>query len=256
MYKTAALLSLLLTGIITQPEEVRASMTSSTEAEQPVEEPTIKLPIWNGTAELGSIRTTGDTDTSNFSGKFSILRKGEFWDSGLKLSVLTSKEDGETSKERYEGTLTLDHKFTEHHYLASSASYEFDRFSGYDYQTLISLGYGYRLTNTDEHHLDLEVGPGYRYDKLKADNEIEEETVLRLAGKFFWQLNEAVQFDQLLSVNTGSQRTIWLSETGLKSQINGSLATKINYRVDYTDVVPEDAANTNTEFEVTLAYSF
>lgn len=250
------LMLLLFVAANTLSKEANASKTSRAGAGQSDKKAAIILPIWGGSVELGSIRTTGDTDTSSLNGKFSIQRKGEFWDSGLKLGILNSEEDGATSKERYEGTLTLDHKFTEHHYLASSANYEFDRFSGYDYQTLLSVGYGYRLINTDQRHLDLEVGPGYRYDKLREGDKVEEETVLRLAGKFFWQLNEAVQFDQLLSVNSGSQKTTWQSQTGLKSQINGSLATKINYRVDYTDIVPEDAENTNTEFEITLVYGF
>ncbi|MBQ0780103.1 MAG: DUF481 domain-containing protein, partial [Thalassolituus oleivorans] len=46
------------------------------------------------------------------------------------------------------------------------------------------------------------------------------------------------------------------SETGLQSQINGSLATKLTYKVKYVEEVPADKENTDSEFGVTLVYSF
>ncbi|MDK2779642.1 MAG: DUF481 domain-containing protein [Pseudomonadota bacterium] len=214
------------------------------------------VPEWKGSAELGSIRTTGNTDTSSLNAKFGVLRKGKVWDSGLKLEALSSKEDDETSKEKYTAALQLDRNFTKHHYLALTGEYEDDRFSGYEYQSLISAGYGYRAINEEKMHLDFEAGPGYRYDKLDESGDIEEETILRLAGKFFWVIRDGVEFGQLLSVDTGSDNTIWKSETGLKSQINGSLATKLTYKVKHTEEVPEDSENTDTEFGVTLVYSF
>lgn len=222
-------------------------------AEESSEKP---VPEWKGSAELGSIRTTGNTDTSSLNARFNVLRKGKVWDSGLRLEALTSKEDGETSKEKYTSALQLDRNFTDHHYLALLGEYEDDRFSGYEYQSLISAGYGYRAINEKLMHLDFEAGPGYRYDKLNDTGDIEEETILRLAMKYFWVIREGVEFIELLSVDTGSDNTIWKSETGLKSQINGSLATKLTYKVKHTADVPEDSEHTDTEFGVTLVYSF
>ncbi len=214
------------------------------------------FPKWKGAAELGSIRTTGNTNTSSINATLNLKRKARVWDLVLNLDALTSKEDDVTSKERYKGTLDLNRKFTRHHYLATTLSYEFDRFSGYDYQTLYSIGYGYRLINNRRHYLDAEIGPGYRYDQREDNSGAEEETVLRLAGKYFWKIQKGVEFDQMLSVNTGSQKTTWRSESSLKSRINGSLATRISYHWDYTDTVPSDSKHTNSEFGVTLVYNF
>lgn len=211
---------------------------------------------WEGTAELGSIKTTGNTDTSSVNAKLDLAGKTPRWEYALQLSALTSKEDDETSKERYKGTLGIDRKFNQHHYLATTLAYEFDRFGGYDYQTLLSLGYGYRLLNRSDRWLDVEAGPGYRYDRLKDDTDTEEEMLMRFLAKFFWQIQKGVELNQKLSINTDSQKTTWRSESGLKSQINGSLATKISYQWEFTDDVPPDTENTNSEFAVTLVYSF
>ena len=214
------------------------------------------IPQWSGAAELGFINTAGNTDTSSINAKLNVQRKAAVWDYGLRLTALTSEEDDVTSKERYKGTLDLDRNFTPHQYLATTFSYESDRFSGYDYQVLLSVGYGYRLINEGYRYFDVEIGPGYRYDKLEDGNGVEEETVLRIMGKYFWKIRDGVGLHQRLSVNTDSHKTTWSSDTGLKSQINGSLAMKINYSWDYTNDVPVNTERTNTEFAITLVYGF
>ncbi|MAD44555.1 MAG: hypothetical protein CMH98_06075 [Oceanospirillaceae bacterium] len=211
---------------------------------------------WKGSAELGYINTSGNTDTTSLNARFGVIHKGEHWDTTFKADALTSKEDTETSKEKYTASLQFDRNFTEHHYLALLGEYEDDRFNGYEYQSLVSAGYGYRAINEEAMQLDLEAGPGYRYDRLNEGGETEEETILRLALSYFWEINDGVEFIQDVSVDTGSDNTIWKSETGLKSQINGSLATKLTYKLKHTQEVPEDSENTDREFGVTLVYSF
>ncbi|MCA6063552.1 DUF481 domain-containing protein [Thalassolituus marinus] len=211
---------------------------------------------WKGSAELGSIRTTGNTDTSSVNAKFGAGYKGEVWNSGFKVEALTSKEDDITSKEKYNAAIKFDRNFSKHHYLTLLAEYEDDRFSGFEYQSTISAGYGYRAINEQEMELDFEIGPGYRYDRLNEGGEEVDETVLRLAMNFAWTIREGVEFIELLSMDDGADNTIWKSETGLKSQINGSLATKLTYKVKKQSEVPEGTEDTDTEFGVTLVYSF
>lgn len=211
---------------------------------------------WKGSAELGSIRTTGNTDTSSINAKFGVGYKGEKWNSGFKAEALTSKEDDITSKEKYNAALKFDRNFSKHHYLTLLAEYEDDRFSGFEYQSTLSAGYGYRAISEDDMELDFEAGPGYRYDRLDATGEEVDEAVLRLAMNFVWRIREGVEFIELLSMDDGSDNTIWKSETGLKSQINGSLATKLTYKVKKQEEVPAGTEDTDTEFGVTLVYSF
>ena len=217
---------------------------------------TPKAPLWSGAAELGTIATTGNTDTSSLNGKFALHRDGVLWDFSGKLDALRSQEGNVTSKEKYYGSVQFDRKFSEYSYIAISADQERDRFSGFTYQTTASVGYGYRLVHTDFHHLDLEAAPGYRRDNLKGTGRVDEEGIIRLALKYGWKINPGTTFIQTANADMGEANSIYRTETGLQSQLNGSLATKLTYKVKYVDDVPEDTKNTDTEFGVTLVYSF
>ena len=60
----------------------------------------------------------------------------------LKLEALTSEEDGVKSKEKYSALTQFDRNFTEHSYMAIVAQQERARFSGYTYQSTVSVNYG------------------------------------------------------------------------------------------------------------------
>ncbi|MDO6680947.1 MULTISPECIES: YdiY family protein [unclassified Oceanobacter] len=213
-------------------------------------------PFWGGSAELGSIITSGNTETSSLNGKFGLSRKGINWDSHYRLEALTSKEDDTVSKETYYGAIQLDRNFSEHSYLALHADQERARFSGFTYQSTISVGYGYRAIDSDTTNLDLEAGPGYNRDKLENSDEIEEQGMLRLAMKYGWKISKTTHFTQIASAEMGDDNSTYKSETGLKSQINGSLATKLTYKIKYVEEVPDANKNMDKEFGVTLVYSF
>lgn len=213
-------------------------------------------PAWTGSAELGSIVTSGNTDTQSLNGSFSANHKGGDWEQTIRLDALTSKEDDVTSKEKYSILGQLDRNFTEHSYAAIVAQQERARFSGYVYQSTVSVNYGYRAINQDDMKLDLEVGPGYRRDKLKESDEIQEEAIGRLALDYSWTISEGTKFIELMTAEIGSDNSVYKSETGLQSQLQGNLATKITYKIKYVEEVPEETENTDREFGVTLVYSF
>ncbi|UZK02511.1 DUF481 domain-containing protein [Venatoribacter cucullus] len=211
---------------------------------------------WSGSAELGSIRTSGNTSTSSTTGKFEVKHTGAQWDSRLRLTSLNSKDDGETSKEKYTAGVQFDRNVSETTYLAITADQERDRFSGFKYQGTAGFGFGYRAINTDTMHLDLEAGPGYRRDKVDDTGEIQEEAIGRLALKYQWTINEAVKFFEEFTADMGADNNIYRSETGLQSRLNGSLAMNLSYKIKYVDEVPLGSENKDTEFGVTLVYSF
>lgn len=222
-------------------------------AEDTVEE---AKPSWSGSAELGSLYTSGNTDSSTLNGKASIKHEGKVWDKTLKLAARNSKEDGETSKEKYNAELQLDRNFSKRSYLASLIKQERDRFSGFQYQTTVAVGYGYRVLTDKELKAHIELGPGYRRDKLDDSRVVEEEWIARLAGKLTWSITPSVQLIQEVSAEPGQDNSVYEAETSLKSQVVGALATKISYSITYTDKVPDDNVNTDREFGLTLVYSF
>ncbi|MDF1764268.1 MAG: DUF481 domain-containing protein [Oleibacter sp.] len=211
---------------------------------------------WNGSAELGTIFTSGNTDTQSINAGVAAKHKGDVWDSALRLSALTSKEDDVVSKETYSGLLQFDRNFTERSYLALVAEQERARFSGYTYQTVFSASYGHRIIQQDNLQFNAEVGPGVRRDKLEDTGEIQRDTIARLAANIDWTIREGVSFIENFTAELGADNSIYKSETGLQSQVAGNLATKITYNVKYVDKVPASSENTDTEFGITLVYGF
>lgn len=235
------LMSMLLAGSATLP-----ALASTDASPSP----------WSGFAELGSIWTSGNTDTTSINGKFELNHKGTDWASKLRLEALTSEEDNVTSKEKYNALVQFDRSFSTRSYLAIVGQQERDRFSGFEYQGTGSVGYGYRAIEEERMKLHLEAGPGYRRERVKSSGEVNDEAVVRLALSYHWTIRDGVEFIEEFSADMGDENSIVRSETGLKSQINGSLATKLTYKVKYVDRVPVDTENTDTEFGVTLVYSF
>jgi putative salt-induced outer membrane protein len=213
-------------------------------------------PYFDGSSELGLLNTEGNTDTSSLNGKFGIKRYGDLWDTSLKLQALKSKEDGVTSKEKYYAAIQFDRNLDENSYILIHADQDRARFSGFTYQSTVAVGYGYRAIDNDDMALDLEMGPGYRRDKLSENHRIDDEAIARLAMSFSWKLSEGTEFTQTANTELGADNSSLESETALKSQINGSLATKLTYTYQYVDRVPEDNNNVDTVFGVTLVYSF
>lgn len=211
---------------------------------------------WTSSAELGTVFTSGNTDTQSINGNFNTKHKGDVWDSTLKLEALTSKEDNVTSKEKYGVMTQFDRNFTETSYLAIVAQQDRVRFSGYTYQTSASINYGFRAIHDDDMALDLEAGPGFRRDKVYGTDEIQEGAIARLALNYNWTISEGVNFIEIFSAEMGADQSVYKSETGLQSQVNGNLATKLTYKVKYVEEVPAEVENTDSEFGVTLVYSF
>ena len=148
------------------------------------------------------------------------------------------------------------HKIDKRNYEFGLLTYDADRFSGYDYRTGISVGYGHSLIKTSLHSLDVEGGLGYRKSKLSDSGELQDEAFLRGAAIFAWNLSENATFSEDFSVEAGEDSTITKSVTSLKTSVTGNIATKITYAVEKTTNVPPDVKETDMEFTVNLVYNY
>lgn len=229
-------------------------LTGLVQAEEEEEGP------WSGSAELGYVSTSGNTETSSIKTRADAVWEVEKWRDTTHFESLNLEEDSERSAERYYITHKTDYKFTDISYAFAFQSFDKDRFSGYDWQATASFGYGRRVLKTDTMQLDLEAGPGYRVSRLEEEDEdgdIEEnEAILRLYGKYSWKVSESAVFEEELSIETGSDKTITKSVTSLKTTIVGQLAMKLSYTIKYTSDVPVDTEEKDTETAVTILYEF
>ena len=219
---------------------------------------------WSGEGELGFLMTSGNSETESVNAKLDLNYETARWRHNGHIAALynaeeTETESGEsemeTSAEKYLVSAKTGYKFTENNYAFLTGTYEDDRFSGYDYQTSVSAGYGRRIFKTDRMLLEMEVGPGYRYNRLNDGGE-EQEAILRGYVLFTSKLTENSGFRQELSVETGADQTVTKSISSVKAQVIGALSMKASFMAEHTSSVPEDTEKTDTETALTLVYSF
>ena len=219
---------------------------------------------WKTSAELGYVSTSGNTNTETLIFKFDTAYEIEKWKHQAHFEILNTKADDAntpdkelvTTADKMLVTAQSDYKFTPRDYFFGLVSYEDDRFSGFEYQAKLNLGYGRKVLVLEKHKLDAEIGPGYRNFKVDNASSSEDEAMLRLAAKYKWLISDYSDFKQDFTAEFGEDQTEWKSITALKSNINKTLAMKLSYTVRYLDVVPVGNDNYDRETAVTLVYTF
>lgn len=218
---------------------------------------------WEGEAELGVLVSSGNTEETNVKSRLALKHEVEKWRNTGEFRSGYSEAEEVTTSEKYRLELESDYKFTDRQYWFVRAFYEDDRFSGFEYQSSLTTGYGNRVWAAgDRSFLDLSAGAGYRFDKLETPDQNGDrdqgEAIARLAGHYDQALSESALFRQVLSVEQGLDdgATMTESETSVQANIVGSLSMKAAYRVQHLSDPPAGAKETDRELSVTLLYGF
>ena len=218
---------------------------------------------WEGEAELGVLVTTGNSEETNLKGRLALLHNTERWRNRLEARSAYTEAEDETTAERYRTEAETNLKFADNQFLFLRGFYEDDRFSGYDFRSSATAGYGHRVWEMGERSfLDLSAGAGYRYNRLNEPDEdgeqYEDEVIGRLAGQFDFELSENALFRQKLGTEFGLQdnNTITESETSVQASVVGDLSLKLAYRVTHVSDAPPDSEKTDTETSVSVLYGF
>jgi len=220
------------------------------------QEPPEKL--WTGTVEFGLVSTTGNSEDSTLKSRADATREKEKWRYNILLESLATESEGERTAEKYFASNRLSYQFTEHDFIFGYASYDDDRFSGFDYQATVSAGYGRRLINEELMKWDVGIGPGYTYNKVSDETmgEDSEGIIVSAFTRFNWKFSETSEFSQLVNVDAGDDNTVSKATSALKVQVMGSLALTLSYTIKYTETVPADTKHADTETAATLTWSF
>lgn len=214
-----------------------------------------QVPVWKGSAELGAVRTTGDTEEENFKLRTAWARETSTWKHMANFDGHRSSREGELTAHRLALDWQSDRKFDEKNAMFGRVFYEDDRFSGYDYQADITTGYTRNILDNAAMSLDGDVGAGVRHSELD-DGTTDNEAIFRLAGHYEWQVSDNAVFKQMLSTEIGQDSTISRSETSLSTSVAGNLAMKLSYQIRHNSDVPAGSEKTDTESSVTLVYKF
>ncbi len=216
---------------------------------------------FTGEAELGWISTSGNSETDSLTikakgeksyGKIKHHMTGEV----LKSSNTNPAGVKTDTAERYLLGYKADYALSDKGYAFVSLNYEDDRFSGYDRRTSELLGYGHQFHDNETLKTRGELSVGARQSKLANAGDSESEAVVKVQGNLEWTASETTLFSQDIAVEVGDNSTISKSITGLKVNINSSLAMKLTYTLKHTSDVPAGVEKLDSERIATIVYSF
>lgn len=214
---------------------------------------------WKGEAELGYVKTGGNTDTSSLNAKGEAEQESEKWRNTVKAGALKNATNGVTTAERYFVNGQTNYKFTERSYFFAFLGYEEDPFSGYDYRYGANIGYGNRVIENDSVTLALEIAPGTRQSKVTLSGDNESEMTIAGVAEFLWNISDTTKFNQDLTVNIGDKSvggTVTRSLTSLTSHIAGNLSTKVSYALRHASIVPSGKEKLDDTISIALLYKF
>jgi len=209
----------------------------------------------SGNAEFGMVLTSGNSDSSTINGKFSLTNDTEQWLHTASLDLLRAESESVKTAEHYVLNAKSNYKLQDDQFLFAGLNHDVDKFSGFDYQTTITAGYGRKLYDTDQYQLSVEIGPGYRISKLKAGGD-DNEGILHLGATSKYVINEASYLDGTLVIDSGSSQTISVLGLGYVNSLSSSLALKVGYKLKHSSDVPASTNKSDSITSISLIYSF
>ncbi len=213
---------------------------------------------WNSEVELGYLTTGGNTNTAAINARAKTINERTHWRHKGTLEAMHSQDKSITTAEHYTASAKSKFKIDNRQYIFGLIKYDSERFSGYDYRASEAVGYGQRIIANDSVVLDLETGPGSR--QSRPNNAVTNyENVVWLNGDLSWNIDKETNLSEELGAeiaNTADSANIFSSATTFKNKLNGSLAVKLTYTLQYTSKAPTGVQKSDRKSTVTLAYSF
>ena len=219
-------------------------------------------------AELGLILTNGNTTSTILKGKLDIKHDLSNWRMNYIFDALfnedqifdadTNETTDVTTAEKYFASVQADYKLgSKDSSLFIYASRTNDRFSGFDFQDTLSVGYSNTFFRNDRSYLKYDIGPGY--SRSRSEGVTEETAIIRVAFDYEYNFSDSAKFSQTVSSDFSPDTDIntkTKAESAVLTQIAGSLSLKVSLTIDNNSIVADNVEHTDTQTSASIIYTF
>ncbi|MGL4827788.1 MAG: DUF481 domain-containing protein [Vibrio sp.] len=230
------------------------------------EDKDISIPSpWKNQVEFGYQAHSGNTESESINSRIkSEYTLGRHRTYG-EWKFYKLDKDGKEDKRQSTYALQSDYKLGPKTYLYSSFYGTDSRYSAYFKDYTLSGGLGYQFAYTDDVVLELELGPGFRYQKPNLDEiddddivfpDLVEEAIFRGNLKAEWQALDNLRFEAEMTMVAGESNTSLDSDVSLTNDITDHIALKIRQSRQYHDRVPEGLSKADSVISVNLLFEF
>ncbi|MHC6528477.1 porin [Vibrio sp. V39_P1S14PM300] len=220
---------------------------------------------WDTEVEFGYQSHSGNTDSESLNSRLSAQYTSGPYRINGEWKYYQVYKDGEEDKRQSNYSAQADYKLSKKTYLYGSFKGVDSRYSAYFKDYTLSGGLGYQFANTDAFVLEVEAGPGYRYQEPNLDEiddddivfpNIVEEGIFRGKINTAWQALDTLRFEAELTAVAGRSNTSLESDINIINNITEDIALKLSHDRIYHDRVPEGLSKADSIFSVNLLFIF
>jgi putative salt-induced outer membrane protein YdiY len=231
--------------------------------------------LFTGSAELGFLYKTGNSQTGDIKAAFDFRAEQGQWLSSLNMDLLVKKADitdeltGDThfgtTEEKWGIVSQTNYTLSDsnNHYIYGNISLEDKSTSSYSRQRSISSGWGKHWYRSANASFWADIGPGYKSDVLRETDlepsRTEDTWIIQAQALYLRKLGEFVEFKQFLSTKyalSHGNNSILKAESSITTKLISTLQLRFTFTVDYNSEIEIDKKHTDTQTAVTLVYSF
>jgi len=215
---------------------------------------------WKGKGELGLVIASGNTETETLNAKAEMFLEVDPWKHSVGFSALRSRDDEGVKGDRFELHGQSDYKLSSVTYVLGALRYDKDKFSPYDYQAVATVGYGYKIYDTEDLKLAAELGAGYRRTKDRTTQAVDGDAIVRGALSYAQKLLEGTNVYDKFLVEAGSNNTYLQNEIGIMVNMTDQLALSVAHLIRHNTDVNQNAVpapkKTDQLITANLVFSF
>jgi len=220
---------------------------------------------WTGKGEAGLVIASGNTDTETANAKLALANEIGKWRHAFGGAALYQSDEGGKTANRWELFGQSDWNFTVKNFLFTSARYEEDEFSGFEYQTTAALGAGRKFIDTDVTRFVGTVGAGYKFFETRdsfdedtglliQEGDSDSEVVFRGTLDFDHKFTPSTSLINKFIVESGADNTFFQNELALQVKMTDVLALAVGYSVRHNTDPPAEFEETDTLTTINLVY--
>jgi putative salt-induced outer membrane protein len=209
-----------------------------------------------GSAALGYLATSGNTDTTNANAVFKLdWDRGGVWTHQWTALAISASTADTTTSEAYAAGYKARRELSAASYLFGAADWRKDRFSAYDRQLTEAVGYGRKLIDDDRQALAIEGGIGAKQSTLVDGTDLDE-GIVRGALDYVLRISDSSDFNQRLLLEIGDENSYTESVSALRMKMVRNFALVLSYTLKRNSDVPIGIEKTDTFTAISLEYGF
>lgn len=212
---------------------------------------------WTGQATLGLMTTKGNTDSKSLNAALDTTYHKNAWTHQFSASIMRAEFFDTENANNYLVAPITKYSLSDVAYTFLTAWYYNNKFSGYDGQSSISVGYGRKVIDSEKHQLTIEVGPGIAYYKENtAEANTETYPVGVVSLEYAWKLTDSTDITNSFTTESGSKNTYIDNALALSVAINKRFSLSLGLHVTHNTEALTASEATDTTLTTNLVYSF